>query len=53
MRVQTRGRRSIIHSRSDFAGQPVLQIGTLTVSDHEGNTSVTQRLVFQGVGETF
>jgi hypothetical protein len=40
-------------SKSDFAGQPVVQTGTVTISDHEGTIIVTRNFVYEGATETF
>jgi hypothetical protein len=40
-------------SKSDFAGQPGLQSGTVTIFDHEGITSVTRHFVSEAAGETY
>ncbi len=44
---------TLVPARSDFAGQPVLQTGTVTISDHEGNTNVTRDFVYEGAGRTY
>lgn len=38
---------------SDFAGQPVVQTGTVTISDHQGVIVVSRSFAYQGTGETF
>jgi len=40
-------------TKSDFAGQPVVQTGTVTISDHDGTIVVTRNFVYEGATETF
>jgi hypothetical protein len=40
-------------AKSDFAGQPVVQTGTVTISDHEGIIIVSRSFVYEGAAETF
>src|SRR5271167_3772873 len=40
-------------SQSDFAVQPVVQTGTVTISDREGTIIVTRNFVYEGATETF
>jgi hypothetical protein len=40
-------------SQSDFAGQPVVQTGTVTISDREGTIIVTRNFTYEGATETF
>jgi hypothetical protein len=44
---------TLVPTKSDFAGQPVLQTGTVTISDHEGVIVVTRDFKYEGVGQTF
>ena len=44
---------TLIPAKSDFQGQPVVQTGTVTISDHEGVTVITRRFVYTGATETF
>jgi hypothetical protein len=44
---------TLLPSRSDFAGQPVVQSGKVTIFDHEGNTSVTREFTYEGGGQTW
>jgi hypothetical protein len=43
----------LVSARSSAAAQPVPQSGTVTISDHEGNTSVTRNFVYEGEGQTY
>ena len=40
-------------TKSDFAGQPVVQTGTVTISDQQGIIIVSRSFVYQGAAETF
>jgi hypothetical protein len=40
-------------AKSDFAGQPVVQTGTVTISDHQGIIVVSRSFVYEGATETF
>ncbi|MGD0500522.1 MAG: hypothetical protein ABSC23_19040 [Bryobacteraceae bacterium] len=38
---------------SDFAGQPVVQTGTVTIADRDGIIIVSRSFVYEGANETF
>ena len=40
-------------ARSDFAGQPVVQTGTVTIHDRQGVITVTRNFVYKGVTDTY
>jgi hypothetical protein len=40
-------------AKSNFAGQPVVQTGTVTISDREGIIIVSRNFVYEGATETF
>ena len=40
-------------TKSDFAGQPVVQTGSVTISDQQGIIIVSRSFVYQGAVETF
>jgi hypothetical protein len=44
---------TLVPAKSDFAGQPVVQTGTVTISDRQGIIIVTRSFVYQGATETF
>lgn len=44
---------TLIPAKSDFAGQPVVETGSVTINDHEGVTVVSRSFVYQGATETF
>jgi hypothetical protein len=44
---------TLVPTRSDFAGQPVVQTGTVTIADREGIIIVSRSFVYEGANETF
>jgi hypothetical protein len=44
---------TLIPTKSDFQGQPVVQTGTVTISDHEGVTVISRSFAYEGATETF
>jgi hypothetical protein len=44
---------TLVPTKSDFAGQPVVQTGTVTISDRQGIIIVSRSFVYQGAAETF
>jgi hypothetical protein len=40
-------------TRSDFAGQPVVQAGTVTIDERQGNITISRNFVYEGATETF
>jgi len=44
---------TLVPARSDFAGQPVVQTGTVTINDQNGIIVVSRRFVYEGATETF
>jgi hypothetical protein len=40
-------------AKSDFAGQPVVQTGTVTIHDKKGIIVVSRSFVYEGAAETF
>jgi hypothetical protein len=44
---------TLVPTRSDFAGQPVIQTGTVTIDERQGNISVSRGFIYQGAAETF
>jgi len=43
----------LVPAKSDFAGQPVLQTGTMTINDRDGIIIVSRSFVYGGSTETF
>ena len=44
---------TLVPAKSDFAGQPVVQTGTVRINDREGVVVVTRSFVYEGATETF
>jgi len=44
---------TLVPAKSEFAGQPVVQTGTVTISDHHGVIVVSRSFVYEGATETF
>ncbi len=44
---------TVVPAKSEFAGQPVIQTGTVTIRDREGITIIERSFVYEGAGETF
>jgi hypothetical protein len=44
---------TLIPAKSDFAGQPVVQTGTVTISDRQGVIVISRSFVYAGATETF
>jgi hypothetical protein len=44
---------TLVPTGSDFAGQPVIQTGTVTIDERQGNITVSRSFVYQGATETF
>jgi hypothetical protein len=40
-------------AKSDFAGQPVVQTGTVTINDRQGIIVVSRSFVYEGATETY
>lgn len=40
-------------TQSDFGGQPVIQTGTVTINERQGNISVERNFAYAGTNETF
>jgi hypothetical protein len=44
---------SLIPTKSDFAGEPVIQSGTVTIFEREGNITVSRNFVYDGPDQTY
>jgi hypothetical protein len=44
---------TLVPAKSDFAGQPVVQTGTVTISNHQGVIVVSRSFKYEGATETF
>jgi len=52
-RSSLNGTWTLVAAQSDFAGQPAVQTGTVTIKDREGIIIVTRSFVYAGATETF
>jgi hypothetical protein len=44
---------TLVPSKSDFAGQPVVETGTVTIADRQGNIDISRNFVYHGTNQTF
>jgi hypothetical protein len=44
---------TLVPAKSDFAGQPVVQTGTVTIADRQGIIIVSRSFVYAGATETY
>ena len=44
---------TLVPTKSDFAGQPVVQTGTVTIDERQGIIIVSRSFVYAGAAETF
>src|SRR5690349_21259510 len=44
---------TLVPAKSEFAGQPVVQTGTVTIHDRQGIIIVERSFVYEGAAETF
>jgi hypothetical protein len=44
---------TLVPAKSDFAGQAVVQTGTVTINDRQGNITVSRNFTYDGATETF
>ena len=44
---------TLVPTKSDFAGQPVVQTGTVTIADREGIIIVSRSFRYEGATDTF
>jgi hypothetical protein len=44
---------TLVPAKSDFAGQPVVQTGTVTIKEKDGIIIVSRSFVYEGATETF
>jgi hypothetical protein len=51
--VALNGTWTLIPAKSDFAGQPVVQTGTVTIKEREGIIIVSRSFVYEDAAETF
>ena len=44
---------TLVPAKSDFAGQPVIQTGTVTINERQGDITVSRNFTYEGATETF
>jgi len=44
---------TLVPTKSDFAGQPVIQTGTVTINERQGNITVSRSFAYEGATDTF
>ena len=44
---------TLVPTKSDFAGQPVVQTGTVTINERQGIITVSRNFAYEGATETF
>jgi hypothetical protein len=52
-RILLNGTWTLEPTKSDFAGQPVVQTGTVTINEREGIITISRNFVYEGAGETY
>jgi len=51
-RTALNGTWTLIPTRSEFAGQPVIQTGTVTINERHGDITVSRSFAYEGATET-
>jgi hypothetical protein len=51
--IALNGTWTMLPAKSDFAGQPVVQTGTVTINERQGLITVSRSFVYAGATETF
>ncbi len=44
---------TLVPAQSDFGGQPVIQTGTVTINERDGDITVSRSFKYQGANDTF
>ena len=44
---------TLVPTKSDFAGQPVVQTGSVTINERQGVITVSRSFMYEGAAETF
>ena len=44
---------TLVPAQSDFAGQPVIQTGTVTINERDGDITVSRSFKYEGATDTF
>jgi hypothetical protein len=51
--VALNGTWTLVPAQSDFAGQPVIQTGTVTINERDGDITVSRSFKYEGASDTF
>jgi hypothetical protein len=51
--IALNGTWTLVPAKSDFAGQPVVQTGTVTINERQGNITVSRSFAYEGATEAF
>ena len=52
-RILLNGTWTLVPTKSDFAGQPVIQTGTVTINERDGDITLSRNFAYQGATDTF
>jgi hypothetical protein len=52
-RTLLNGTWTLVPTKSDFAGQPVIQTGTVTINERDGDITVSRSFAYEGATDTF
>jgi len=52
-RTLLNGTWTLVPTKSDFAGQPVIQTGTVTINERDGDITVSPSFAYEGATDTF
>lgn len=52
-RTLLNGTWTLVPTKSDFAGQPVIQTGTVTINERDGDITVSRNFAYEGATDTF
>jgi len=51
-RIALNGTWTLVPTKSDFAGQPVVQTGTVTIDERQGNITVSRNFTYAGATDS-
>jgi len=51
--VALNGTWTLVPTQSDFAGQPVIQTGSVTINERDGDITVSRSFKYEGASDTF
>ncbi len=50
--IALNGTWTLVPTKSEFAGQPVIQTGTVTINERQGDITVTRNFAYEGADQT-